>query len=92
MNILLFTLITMVHSFSGLAWRSKQSALENNRQMYSLLNRVKMNHMNHLRQKRAAQEFTNLKSFKRGRFLNRAWKNEWLTVSFKTEHEQKVFG
>lgn len=72
MNILLLALLSMVNAFSGLAWRSQQSALKNDRQLYGLLARVKMNHMNHLRQKRAAQETTNLKSFKRGRFLNRA--------------------
>ena len=73
MNILLLALLSMVNAFSGLAWRSQQSALKNDRQLYGLLARVKMNHMNHLRQKRAAQEITtNLKSFKRGRFLNRA--------------------
>ena len=70
MNIVIFLLAT-VQAFSGLAWRSQQSALQNNRQLYGLLARVKLNHMNSLRQKRAAQEVESLKGFRRGRFLNR---------------------
>ena len=70
MNIVIFLLAT-VQAFSGLAWRSQQSALQNNRQLYGLLARVKLNHMNSLRQKRAAQEVESLKEFRRGRFLNR---------------------